>query len=156
GRGGMGVVYQAHDGTLDRTLAVKVLLEGRRGRADLVRRFLEEAHVMGRLQHPGVPPIHDIGEMPDGRPYFAMKLIRGHTLADLLRGRPSPEHELPRFLAVFAQVCQTVAYAHSQGVIHRDLKPSNVMVGAFGEVQVMDWGLAKVLEGRGRPSPGVA
>src|SRR5204862_5099778 len=94
------------------------------------------------------------GTLPDGRPFFAMKLIRGRTLAELLKERPSPAHDLPRFLHVFEQVCQTVAYAHSQGVIHRDLKPGNVMVGAFGEVQVMDWGLAKVLgreEARARP-----
>src|SRR5262249_43788950 len=97
------------------------------------------------LQHPGIPPVHDRGELPDGRPFFAMKLIQGHTLADLLKERPTLAHDLPRFLAVFEHLCQTVAYAHSRGILHRDLKPANVMVGPFGEVQVMDWGLAKVL-----------
>src|SRR5262249_8155213 len=82
----------------------------------------------------------------DGRPYFCMKVVRGHRLDELLKQRVSPAEDLVRFLGVFEQVCQAVAYAHNKGVIHRDLKPSNVMVGAFGEVQVMDWGFAKVLK----------
>jgi serine/threonine-protein kinase len=145
GRGGMGVVLRGRDRALDRELAVKVLLERFRDRPDLVRRFVEEARITGRLQHPFIVPVHELGALPDGRPYFAMKLIQGRTLADLLAERPAPDHDRPRFLKVFEQVCQTIAYAHSHGVIHRDLKPSNVMVGAFGEVQVMDWGLAKIL-----------
>jgi tetratricopeptide (TPR) repeat protein len=100
---------------------------------------------MGQLQHPGIPPVYDLGELPDGRPYFALKLIKGQTLAALLKERQHPADDLPRFLAIFGQVCQTLAYAHSRGILHRDLKPSNIMVGSFGEVQVMDWGLAKVL-----------
>jgi serine/threonine protein kinase len=145
GRGGMGVVLRGRDRALERELAVKVLLERFRDRPDLVRRFVEEARITGRLQHPFIVPVHELGALPDGRPYFAMKLIQGRTLADLLAERPAPDHDRPRFLKVFEQVCQTIAYAHSHGVIHRDLKPSNVMVGEFGEVQVMDWGLAKVL-----------
>jgi serine/threonine-protein kinase len=152
GSGGMGVVLRAQDTRFHRTLAVKVLLGEHRGSPELVRRFLEEAEVMGQLQHPGIPPVHDLGELPDGRPFFAMKLIKGRTLAELLRERPSPEHDLPRFLGIFQQLCQTIGYAHSRGILHRDLKPSNVMVGAFGEVQVMDWGLAKVLP-QGTESP---
>src|SRR5262249_43977853 len=97
--------------------------------------------VTAQLQHPGVPPVHEVGRLDDGRPFFAMKLVKGRTLAELLKERRDLAEHLPRFLAV----CQTLAYAHSRGIIHRDLKPSNVMVGAFGEVQVMDWGLAKVL-----------
>ncbi len=151
GRGGMGVVQRAHDTAFNRSLAVKVLLPGHAGDARLEQRFLEEAQVMGQLQHPGVPPVHDVGRLEDGRLFLAMKLIKGRTLADLLRERRSPAEDLPRFLAVFGQLCQAVAYAHSRGVLHRDLKPSNVMVGAFGEVQVMDWGLAKVLGGE-RPA----
>src|SRR5208282_2431225 len=92
-----------------------------------------------------VPPVHDLGALPDGRPFLAMKLIKGHTLEVLLTSRPDPSHDRGRLVAVFEQVCQALAYAHTHGVIHRDLKPGNVMVGAFGEVQVMDWGLAKVL-----------
>jgi tetratricopeptide (TPR) repeat protein len=144
-RGGMGVVWRARDLDLGRTLAIKVLLEEGQGIPELVQRFRTEARITGQLQHPGIPPVHEVGVLPDGRPFFAMKLIQGHTLAELLRRRSSPADDLPRFLGIFEQVCQTLAYAHSQGVIHRDLKPSNVMVGAFGEVQVMDWGLAKVL-----------
>src|SRR5262249_28079776 len=89
---------------------------------------------------------YDLGEFADRQPFFTMKLVRGHTLETLLKERGNPTAELPRFLTIFEQVCQTMAYAHAQGIIHRDLKPANVMVGAFGEVQVMDWGLAKVLD----------
>jgi serine/threonine-protein kinase len=169
GLGGMGVVLRVHDRTLHRDLALKVLRPACLERPALVRRFIEEAQVAGQLQHPGVVPVHDLGQLPDGRPFIVMKLVRGRTLADLLaerpaRGteRPKPSEplssqqaecgdtseclvDLPRFLGIFQQICQTVAYAHSKGVLHRDLKPANVMVGAFGEVQVMDWGLAKVL-----------
>jgi serine/threonine-protein kinase len=145
GRGGMGEVYLARDPDLNRRLAVKVLQPRHRGQPELALRFREEAQVTGQLQHPGVPPVHEVGRLPDGRPFFAMKLIRGRALAELLKARPRPGDDLARFLAVFEQVCQAVAYAHSQGVVHRDLKPSNIMVGAFGEVQVLDWGLAKVL-----------
>jgi eukaryotic-like serine/threonine-protein kinase len=145
GRGGMGIILRGRDRILDRDLAIKVLLERFRDCPDLIRRFIEEARITGRLQHPFIVPVHHFGTLPDGRPYFAMKLIDGRTLADLLAERPDPSCDLPRYLQVFEQVCQTLAYAHSRGVIHRDLKPANVMVGAFGEVQVMDWGLAKQL-----------
>src|SRR5204862_1202675 len=93
-----------------------------------------------------------LGTLPDGRPFLAMKLIKGRTLADDLAGRQSPADQLPRFLGIFEQICQTVAYAHSRGIIHRDLKPHNVMVGKFGEVQVMDWGLAKLVGQAGPPA----
>jgi serine/threonine-protein kinase len=145
GRGGMGEVWLARDRRLRRDVAVKVMKEELAGHPELRRRFLEEAQVASQLQHPAIPPVHELGELPDGRPFFAMKVVRGRTLADLLAARPGPAEDLPRFLAIFEQVCQALAYAHSKGVIHRDLKPANVMVGAFGEVQVMDWGLAKVL-----------
>jgi tetratricopeptide (TPR) repeat protein len=153
GRGGMGVVLRAFDPACGRPLALKVLVAGEPS-AELEQRFVEEAQLTAQLQHPGVAPVYEIGRLDDGRPFFAMKLVKGRTLADLLEERASPAQDLPRFLAVFAQVCQTLAYAHSRGILHRDLKPSNVMVGAFGEVQVMDWGLAKVLSGgRARPGP---
>ncbi|HKI17251.1 MAG TPA: serine/threonine-protein kinase, partial [Isosphaeraceae bacterium] len=145
-RGGMGSVLRARDPHLGRDLALKVLLDHHRDRSDLVDRFVEEAQICGQLQHPGVVPVYELSTLADHRPFFTMKLVKGQTLAALLAERVSPAHDLPRFLAIFEAICQTVAYAHARGVIHRDLKPSNVMVGSFGEVQVMDWGLAKVLK----------
>ncbi|MBN9121690.1 MAG: tetratricopeptide repeat protein, partial [Planctomycetes bacterium] len=144
GRGGMGVVYAARDVELDRNVALKTVRAGPAGAGPAVLRFHREARITARLQHLGVPPVHKFGQLPDGSPYLAMKLIRGRTLAELLGAR-APADELPRFVQLFEQVCHVVACAHSKGVIHRDLKPSNVMVGEFGEVQVMDWGLAKEL-----------
>jgi tetratricopeptide (TPR) repeat protein len=145
GQGGRGVVYRVSDPELHRPLAVKVLRPELRDEPDAGHRFLKEAQIMGQLQHPGIVPVHGLGQLPDGRPYFVMKLVQGQTLAELLAQRPAAADDRPRWLAIFQQVCQAIAYAHSRGVIHRDLKPANVMVGAFGEVQVMDWGLAKVL-----------
>jgi len=146
-RGGMGAILRGRDVDLGRELALKVLLESHQGNPEVVSRFIEEAQIGGQLQHPGIAPVYELGTFPepDRRPYFAMKLVKGQTLAALLQERTNPAHDLPRFLAIFEQICQTMAYAHARGVIHRDLKPSNVMVGSFGEVQVMDWGLAKVL-----------
>jgi tetratricopeptide (TPR) repeat protein len=144
-RGGMGAVLRGRDVDLGRDLAVKVLLESHRDKPELMKRFVEEAQIGGQLQHPGIVPVYELGAFSDRRPFFTMKLVKGRTLADLLRGRSSPAAELPRFLSIFESIAQTMAYAHVRGVIHRDLKPSNVMVGSFGEVQVMDWGLAKVL-----------
>jgi tetratricopeptide (TPR) repeat protein len=144
-RGGMGVVYRATDTVLGREVAVKVLHEKYPSESGAAFRFAGEARISGQLQHPSIPPVHDLGTLPDGRPFLAMKLIKGQTLEVLLKARPDPSAERGRFVAVFEQICQALAYAHAHDVIHRDLKPANVMVGAFGEVQVMDWGLAKVL-----------
>jgi tetratricopeptide (TPR) repeat protein len=147
-RGGMGVVYRATDTVLSREVAVKVLQEKFAPASAAARRFVDEAHITGQLQHPGVPAVHDLGTLPDGRPFLAMKLIEGKTLDALLADR-----EPPALIGAFEAICQAVAFAHSRGVIHRDLKPANVMVGAFGEVQVMDWGLAKDLaSGRREPA----
>jgi tetratricopeptide (TPR) repeat protein len=150
GQGGMGVVYHARDCSLDRAVALKLLQQRYAHDASASRRFLYEAQITGQLQHPGIPPVHQVGTLPDGRPFLAMKLIQGRTLAALLREQGTGA---ARWLAVFEAVCQAVGYAHGQGVIHRDLKPGNIMVGAFGEVQVMDWGLAKALARRERFSP---
>src|SRR5262249_54723438 len=149
GRGGMGTVLLSRDPELGRDLALKVMLGDCAGRPAVVQRFCEEAQVGGQLQHPGMVPVYELGRADDGRPYFTMKLVKGDTLARLLKERASPAQDRPRFMKIFEQVCQAVAYAHSQRVIHRDLKPHNIMVGAFGEVQVMDWGLAKVLASGG-------
>jgi eukaryotic-like serine/threonine-protein kinase len=146
GRGGMGVVLKGYDSDLGRDLAVKVLREQYRDQPDMIRRFIEEAQIGGQLQHPGVVPVYELGTLADRRPYIAMRLIRGQTLAEVLAGRIDRDDDRPRLLGIFESVCQTMAYAHARGVIHRDLKPSNIMVGSFGEVQVMDWGLAKVLD----------
>jgi serine/threonine-protein kinase len=144
-RGGMGVILKGHDTDLGRDVAVKVLDPELARRPEVVQRFVEEAQIGGQLQHPGIVPVYELGLMADERPYFTMKLIKGHTLASLFKQRKTPTDNRGRLLAIFESVCQTVAYAHSKGVLHRDLKPANVMVGAFGEVQVVDWGLAKVL-----------
>jgi serine/threonine-protein kinase len=149
-RGGMGAVLKARDSGLGRDLALKILLDRHRERPDLVDRFIEEAQICGQLQHPGIVPVYELGTLGDRRPFFTMKLVKGRTLAALLAERTEPD--LPRFLSIFEAVCQRLAYAHARGVIHRDLKPSNVMVGSFGEVQVMDWGLAKILPRDGQPA----
>jgi tetratricopeptide (TPR) repeat protein len=147
-RGGMGVVYRATDTVLGREVAVKVLQQQYAASSGVARRFADEARITGQLQHPNIPAVHDLGTLSDGRPFLAMKLIRGVTLDNLLKQRADPAEDRGRFVAAFEQVCQAVAYAHAHDVIHRDLKPANVMVGAFAEVQVMDWGLAKVLGAR--------
>ena len=150
--GGMGVIWRATDTTLGREVAVKVLMDKFAPDSGIARRFAAEARITGQLQHPAIPPVHDYGQLPDDRPFLAMKLIKGRTLEELLRKRDDPSADRGRFVAVFEQVCQAVAYAHAHQVIHRDLKPSNIMVGSFGEVQVMDWGLAKVLTGTAIPA----
>jgi tetratricopeptide (TPR) repeat protein/predicted Ser/Thr protein kinase len=150
GRGGVGLVLQARDVDLGREVAIKVLRDEYQRRPEIVRRFVEEAQIGGQLQHPGVVPVYDLG-LQEGRPFFAMKLIRGKSLAELLEARDDVKADRRRFLGIFEQIAQTLAYAHARGVIHRDLKPANVMVGAFGEVQVVDWGMGKVLGGDDTP-----
>ncbi len=150
-RGGMGAILKGRDTDLGRDLAIKVLLDQHKDKPEVVQRFIEEAQIGGQLQHPGIAPIYELGQFADKRPFFAMKLVKGETLSKLLADREDSATDRGRFIGIFEQICQTMAYAHSRGVIHRDLKPANIMVGAFGEVQVMDWGLAKVL-----PTGGVA
>jgi serine/threonine protein kinase len=148
-RGGMGAVLRAMDCDIRREVAVKYLLDQADPR--MKARFVEEAQVTGQLEHPNIVPIHELGVDAQKRLFFSMKRVRGHSLAgvlDELRTYPRAserEYPLSRLLTIFVGVCQALAYAHSRGVIHRDLKPANVMVGDFGEVYVMDWGLAKVL-----------
>jgi len=144
-RGGVGVVLKGHDTELGRDVAFKVIREEHEDNPDVIHRFVEEAQIGGQLQHPGVVPVYDLG-LREGRPFFTMKLVKGRTLAKLLEERVETRRGL---LAIFEAVCQTMAYAHTRGVIHRDLKPANVMVGAFGEVHVVDWGMGKVLKSGG-------
>ena len=149
----MGAILRGHDPDFSRDLAIKVLLDPSHD-PEQVRRFVEEAQIGGQLQHPGIVPVYEIGVYADDRPCFTMKLVEGRTLGQLLCERADPATDWPRFLGIFEQVCLTIAYAHDHGVMHRDLKPGNVMVGSFGEVLVMDWGLAKVLNRSGRRDAG--
>jgi len=137
GRGGMGVVFRAFDRELEREVAVKVLNPEASG---LVERLRQEARILGRLEHPGIVPIHDIGHLADGRLFYVMKLVRGERL-DRYAAASRP---LPDRLRIVDRLCDAVAFAHAHGVIHRDLKPENIMVGSFGEVLVLDWGVARI------------
>jgi eukaryotic-like serine/threonine-protein kinase len=142
GSGGMGTVYRARDRELDRLVALKVLrVPELTADGDMADRLLVEARILAKLEHPAIVPVHDAGRLPDGRVFYAMKLVQGARLDEYARG---PASLIDR-LRVFERVCEAVAFAHAQGVVHRDLKPANVMVGRFGEVLVMDWGVAKVL-----------
>jgi len=138
GRGGMGAVYRALDRELARNVAIKVP-HGPCGSA-LERRLRTEARVLAKLEHPGIVPIHDVGRFADGRLFYVMKHVRGRTLRELLPELSSLNHRL----RVFERICEPVAFAHAHGCIHRDLKPENIMIGSFGEVMVMDWGVARV------------
>jgi eukaryotic-like serine/threonine-protein kinase len=147
GRGGMGVVYAARDARLDRYIAIKVINPAFAPvhAADA----MEEAKILARLEHPGIVPIYDCGRLPDGRLYYTMRLVRGDRLdAFLARGNSLLER-----LRLFQKICEAVAFAHNCGIIHRDLKPQNVMVGSFGEVFVIDWGVAEWLVGSRRERP---
>ncbi len=141
--GGMAIIVRAHDDIFRRDVACKLLLKRHASEERLVERFLLEAQLTANLQHPGIVPIYELGRLDDGRPYFAMKLIQGHTLQHLLRSQSS---NISHHLQIFEKVCQTLAYSHSKDVVHLDLKPSNVMVGSFGEVHLMDWGLARICD----------
>jgi hypothetical protein len=152
-RGGMAEVWRGCDQVLARAVALKVLREGVFADSGFLVRFEEEARLVGQLEHPSIVPVYDLGELADGRPFFVMRLVHGPTLAELLAARATPAADLGRWVGVFAQVCAAVAFAHARGLIHRDLKPSNVMLGEFGEVLVMDWGIAKALAARPQPAP---
>jgi len=141
GRGGMGEVHRVWDTHLQRYVARKRL---RSGRTDLAARFRQEARVTGRLDHPNIVPVHELGRDEEGHWYLTMKEVRGDALSALLKSSDGSLEDLTRFMRILITVCNAVAFAHARGVVHRDLKPQNIMVGEFGEVQVMDWGLAHV------------
>lgn len=142
-RGGMGTVYLAEDTELKRHVAIKVLntpdVTG-----DLRNRMVHEAQIIARLEHPGIVPVHDVGVLPDGRVFYAMKYVRGSRLDEYTAENSSIRERLRKFQSV----CDAVAFAHAHGVIHRDLKPQNIMIGSFGEVLVLDWGVAKTVDHR--------
>ena len=141
GEGGMGAVYLAYDRELAREVALKVLRTPEPDDSERAR-ILREARILASLEHPGIVPVHDAGVLPDGRVFYVMKRVRGERLDEYARsGRPRSE-----LLRVFRQVCEAVAFAHAAGVVHRDLKPQNVMLGAFGEVLVLDWGAAHTID----------
>ena len=156
GKGGMGEVRRVRDTLLHRTLAMKIMHSRMMSKPRYVSRFVEEAQIEAQLQHPNIVPVHDIGTLEDGRQYFTMKQIRGTEFSEKIREiheastkdrwRSSEDGTTFRdLIRIHQTVCETVAYAHAQGVIHRDLKPENIMLGGFGEVLVVDWGLAKLL-----------
>jgi serine/threonine protein kinase len=139
-RGGMGVVYAAQDEKLGRRVALKVLdVADRKG--ELAQRLVREAQVLAQLEHPGIVPVHDVGTLEDGRVFYTMKFVEGQRLDKHIEAVQS----VPDRLRLFLRICDAVAFAHARGVLHRDLKPANIMAGPFGEILVLDWGLAKIL-----------
>jgi len=146
GHGGMGTVWLAQDSILQRPVALKVLA-AENSSVDLAARLMQEAVVLARLEHPGIVPVHDAGTLADGRTFYCMKLVEGQTLDHYVRKLPLRER-----LRLFQRIAEPLAFAHSRGIIHRDLKPANVMVGPFGEVLIMDWGLAKIMAVAGASS----
>jgi PAS domain S-box-containing protein len=158
--GGIGRVWLAHDSHLGRDVALKELRPERADNAQLARRFLQEARVTGQLEHPGIVPVYELGTHPSGEPFYTMRFVKGRTLSAAARtyharrtAHQAESLDLLTLLNAFVTVCNTVAYAHSRGVIHRDLKGQNVLLGDFGEVVVLDWGLAKLLASGGCQPP---
>ena len=150
GRGGMGVILNAVDTDIRREVAMKVITGRRSESRDYLERFVGEAQVQGQLEHPNICPVHELGVDSDGRVYFTMKMVKGSSLAEMIEqtrqsGGTADPRRLTNVLNIFLKICDGMAFAHSRGVIHRDLKPDNIMVGDFGEVYVMDWGLAKII-----------
>ncbi len=152
GEGGMGIVRLGHDPIIGRDVAIKTIRKDRYARPDLQARFLREARVQGRLEHPSIVPVYDMGTDADGATYFTMRRVNGVTLGSILEKLGKGDSETRekfsrhRLLSAFGSVCLTIDFAHERGVIHRDLKPGNVMIGDYGEVYVLDWGVAKVAD----------
>jgi serine/threonine protein kinase len=154
--GGVGAIHQATDLNIRRTVAVKVLRDDKTLSREDVLRFVQEAQITGQLEHPNIVPVYELGQKEDQSPYYAMKLIHGITLEDVLENINKGDqaiiekYSLAMLLTIFEKICDAVAFAHSRGIVHRDLKPGNVMVGEYGEVLVLDWGMAKIM---GQESP---
>jgi len=155
GRGGQGTIISAFDRDIGRTVALKILREDASKSMNLLERFLGEAQVTGQLEHPNIVPVHDLGRLPNGTVYYTMKRVEGRSLDQVLRGIRKADPEIAarytriKLLSILQQVCLGMEYAHARGSIHRDLKPANIMLGDFGEVLILDWGLAKVVGQRG-------
>ncbi len=146
-RGGMGIVWRAYDRHLNREVAIKVL-QPRQNCQEMRRRLEQEARIGARLQHPAIVPIYELDQLQDGTPFLCMKLVTGQSLQEILLSDQKPDVDTKR--AIFKTVCEAIAFAHDRGIIHRDLKPHNIMIGEHGEIQVMDWGLAKELKRKQR------
>src|SRR5687767_7155598 len=147
GKGGMGEVFAATDRAIGREVAIKRMLDPTASARSLAR-FLREARIQARLDHPAIVPVHELGTDAEGRPYFVMKRLRGLTLREVL----SKDPPLQALLRAFVDVCFAIEYAHTRSVIHRDLKPENIALGDFGEVYVLDWGVAKIVGDEDIPS----
>jgi serine/threonine protein kinase len=155
GRGGMGEVRRVRDRSLNQVMAMTIISAKTANSTGAVPRFIEEAQATSHLQHPGIVPVHELGQLADGRPYFTLQEVRGQRMSDVIRAvhqvsktswaTPATGWHFRPLVNTFQQVCTAEAYAHSKGVIRRDLKPGNIMLGAFGEALVVDWGLAKLL-----------
>ena len=164
-RGGMGVILQARDLRIRRTVAMKVINSKHQFSRENALRFIDEAQLTGQLEHPNIIPVYELGIDEQGEMFYTMKFVKGTNLDDVLRGirtskaKVIEKYPLSALLTIFQKVCDAVAFAHSKGVVHRDLKPENIMIGAFGEVLVLDWGLAKNITGgrrETRPASGAA
>ena len=159
-QGGMGAILDAREATIRRSVAMKVMLT--EGEPDDLRRFIEEAQITGQLEHPNIVPVHELGLDAEGKLFYTMKLVKGITLLKILQllgtgvGETARKYPLAELLTVFQKVCDAIAFAHSKGVLHRDLKPENVMIARYGEVLVMDWGIAKLVQPVGAAKDSVA
>ena len=140
--GGGGRVLRVHDSDFNRVVAMKLMHREHAGRDLMRRRFLNEAAITAQLQHPAIVSVHERGELSDGRLWYTMKEVRGHTLTEVIdrMGKGDPRWPFRRVIDAFARLAQALGYAHQVGIMHRDVKPDNLMVGQFGEVMVMDWG----------------
>ena len=156
-RGGLGIIYLARDEELHRDVALKEIRDDKADNAEFRARFLLEAEVTGRLEHPGIVPVHGLGRNEDGRPYYIMRFIRGETLKEAIAALHGPgggaAADYNPLVGRLVAACYAIAYAHSRKIIHRDLKPANIMLGEYGETLVVDWGLAKAAEIPDLPTP---